>query len=61
MPHTFDPSIQPIGKLRVIVPGRPDLSDEDLLLDAVPAFAPACCGDRRPSLVAVAATLKDAG
>jgi hypothetical protein len=36
----FDPGIKPIGKLRVIVPERPDLSEEDLLLDAAPALGP---------------------
>ena len=30
------------------------------MLDAVPAFAPACFGDWRPSLAVVAAEVKDA-
>jgi hypothetical protein len=59
-PHYFDPGIQPIGNLKVLIPARPDLSEEDLLLDALLAFAPACFGDRCPSLAAVAAKLKDA-
>jgi hypothetical protein len=59
-PHYFDPNIKPIGKLRVLVPERPDVPEEDLLLDAAPAFGPACLGDRRPSLAVVAAKLRDA-
>ena len=58
--HYFDTSIKPIGKLRVVVPERPDVSEEDLLLDAVLAFGPACFGDRCPSLAKVAAKLKNA-
>ena len=58
--HYFDPSIEPIGELKVLVPARPDVSEEDLLLDAVLAFAPDCFGDRCPSLSVVAARLKDA-
>lgn len=37
-PHYFDKSIKPIGKLRVIVPARPD--HLDALLDACIAFCP---------------------
>lgn len=40
-PHYFDTSIQPLGKLKVIIPARPDVPEEDLLLDALLAFAPA--------------------
>ena len=58
--HYFDPSIKPIGKLKVIIPEQPDTSEEDPLLDAVLALAPACFGNRRPSLAVVAAELKDA-
>jgi hypothetical protein len=59
-PRYFDPGVRPIGWLKVIIPERPDLPEEDLLLDALLAFAPACSGGRRPSLPAVAAKLKDA-
>jgi hypothetical protein len=59
--HTFDPRLRPIGKLKVIIPARPDLPEEELLLDPLLAFAPACFGDRRPALAEVAAKLKDAG
>jgi len=37
-PHYFDRSITPIGRLRVIVPARPN--DPDSLLDACIAFCP---------------------
>jgi hypothetical protein len=59
-PHTFDPGIKPMGKLRVLIPARPDLPEADLLLDALPAFAPACLGDRCPSLAAVEVALANA-
>jgi hypothetical protein len=37
-PHYFDPSIKPIGRLRVIIPIGPDHPDS--LLDACIAFCP---------------------
>ena len=37
-PHCFDRSISPMGRLRVIVPARPN--DPDALLDACIAFCP---------------------
>lgn len=37
-PHYFDTSIEPIGKLRIIVPARPN--DQESLLDACIAFYP---------------------
>jgi hypothetical protein len=58
--HYFDPSIKPIGKLRIIIPKGPDISEEDLLLDAVLAFGPSYFADRCPSLTKVAEKLKDA-
>lgn len=36
--HYFDKSIRPLGKIKVIVPARPD--DENSLLDACLAFYP---------------------
>lgn len=56
-PHYFDPSIVPIGKLKVIVPSGPDHADA--LLDACIAFCPrhfASC----PSLAKVEAAIADA-
>jgi hypothetical protein len=44
----------------IIIPQRPDSPDEDHLLAAVLVVAPASFGSRRPSLAAVAASLKDA-
>ncbi|MBL8862356.1 MAG: hypothetical protein JNK02_10125 [Planctomycetes bacterium] len=56
-PHYFDKSIQPIGKLRVIIPAGPDQPDS--LLDACIAFCPrhfsAC-----PSLQEVESALRAA-
>ncbi len=56
-PHYFDRTIKPIGKLRVIVPAKPD--HPDALLDACIAFCPryfkSC-----PSLEKVEAALRDA-
>ena len=54
-PHYFDDSIEPLGKVRVIVPASPD--HPDALLDACIAFCPgyfeAC-----PSMAGVAAALE---
>jgi hypothetical protein len=56
-PHYFDPSIRPIGRLRVIVPTGPD--HPDALLDACIAFCPryfrSC-----PSLTEVESALREA-
>lgn len=57
--HYFDPSIEPIGKLTVIIPERPDTSEEDLLLDAVLAFGPSYFASRCPSLTTVTQKLKN--
>jgi hypothetical protein len=56
-PHYFDASIQPIGKLRVIVPAEPD--DPNSLLDACIAFCPRHFR-KCPSLEKVEAALQDA-
>lgn len=56
-PHYFDTAIEPIGRIRTIVPESP--GDPEALLDAFLAFYPsgfeAC-----PSLAAVREALKDA-
>lgn len=56
-PHYFDGSIEPIGRLRAIVPAGPD--HPDALLDACIAFCPryfrSC-----PSLAQVESILQDA-
>lgn len=56
-PHYFDRSIKPIGKLRVIVPARPDQPDS--LLDACIAFCPRLFREC-PSLGEVESALRDA-
>jgi len=55
--HYFDGSINPIGKLRVIVPVEPDQADS--LLDACIAFCPRHYREC-PSLAGVEAALRDA-
>ena len=56
-PHYFDKSIEPIGKVRVIVPARPDHPDS--LLDACIAFCPRHFR-QCPSLREVESALRDA-
>lgn len=55
-PHSFDPSLQPIGRLRTLIPEAPD--HPDALLDACIAFCPRIfryC----PSLQEMEAALQD--
>lgn len=56
-PHYFDTSIDPIGKLRVIIPAGPNQPDS--LLDACIAFYPRHFGGC-PSLGEVEAALRNA-
>jgi len=56
-PHYFDTSIKPVGKLRAIVPARPDQMDS--LLDACIAFCPRHFS-KCPSLGEVESALRDA-
>jgi hypothetical protein len=55
-PHYFDTTIEPLGKLRVIIPAGPDHPDS--LLDACIAFCPRYF-ERCASLGEVAAALRD--
>jgi hypothetical protein len=40
-PRYFDPAIEPIGRRKVLIPERPDLPEEEILLDALLALGPA--------------------
>jgi hypothetical protein len=56
-PHYFDPAIEPIGRIRTIVPDAP--GGPDALLDAFLAFHPSAF-ESCPSMAAVREALKDA-
>ncbi len=56
-PHYHDPRLKPIGKLKTIVPERPDAPD--MVLDACLAFAPALFAATCPSLKRVKKELGD--
>ena len=55
-PHYFDKSIEPMGRVRIIVPAEPNQADS--LLDACIAFSPRRF-DECPSLAEVESALQD--